>query len=69
MSDEANADLQGKILGMPAAMPFGQGIALTMYPRAIPHGIGIYLAIQSGSSSHGWGWGLDLVQATQACTG
>jgi hypothetical protein len=69
MSDEANADLQGKILGMPAAMPFGQGIALTMYPRAIPHGIGIYLAIQSGSSSQGWGWGLDLVQATQACTG
>jgi hypothetical protein len=53
---------------MPAAMP-GQGVALTLNPRAIPHGIGIYLAIQSGSSSHGWGWGLDLVQATQACTG
>ncbi len=69
MSDEANAELQGKILGPPAATPFGQGIALTLYPRAIPHGIGIYLAIQSGSNSHDWGWGLDLVQATQACTG
>jgi hypothetical protein len=69
MSDEANAELQGKILGMPATTPSGQGIALTLYTRAIPHGIGIYLAIESGSSSNGWGWGLDLVQATQACTG
>ena len=69
MSDEANAKLQGKILGMPATMPDGQGVALTLYPREIPHGIGIYLAIQSGSNSQGWGWGLDLVQATQACTG
>lgn len=68
MSDVANANLQSKILGMPAAMP-SQGVALTLYPPAIPHGIGIYLAIQSGSGSHGWGWGLDLVQATEACTG
>lgn len=69
MSDEANAELQGKILGPPAVTPSGQGIALTLYPRAIPHGIGIYLAIQTGSNSRDWGWGLDLVQATQACTG
>ena len=69
MSDAANAELQGKILGMPTTAPVGQGVALTLNPRAIPHGVGIYLAIQSGSSSQGWGWGLDLVQATQACTG
>ena len=65
MSDEANADLQGKILGMPDAASGGrEGIALTIYPRQIPKGIGIYLAIQSGSNSRDWGWGLDLVQAT-----
>jgi hypothetical protein len=69
MSDEANADLQGKILGMPMPPAGGEGIALTIYPRQIPKGIGIYLAIQSGSNSRDWGWGLDLVQATPACTG
>jgi hypothetical protein len=68
MSDEANAHLQGKILGPLGVHP--RGIVLTLYPRAIPHGIGIYLAIQPGSGhGFGWGLGLDLVQATQACTG
>ncbi len=68
MSDEANADLQGKILGMQADVPPDQ-VALTLSPRAIPPGIGIYLAIQSGSSSSGWGWSLALVQAAPSCTG
>ena len=45
------------------------GVALTLHPRAIPHGVGIFLAIESGSNSRSWGWGLDLVQATQSCTG
>jgi hypothetical protein len=69
MSDEANANLQGKILGWPQVPLNGPGVALTIYPQQIPRGIGIYLAIQSGSNSRGWGWGLDLVQATPACTG
>ncbi len=67
MSDAANANLQSKILGPPGAI--ANGVALTLYPREIPHGVGIFLAIQSGSNSQGWGWGLDLVQATQSCTG
>ena len=69
LSDEANAKLQGKILGLPMPPAGGEGVALTIYPRQIPKGIGIYLAIQSGSNSRDWGWGLDLVQATPACTG
>jgi hypothetical protein len=69
MSDEANAKLQAKILGMSVPTMFGQGIALTIYPQQVPRGVGIYLAIQSGSDSRSWGWGLDLVQATHACTG
>ena len=69
MSDEANANLQAKILGPLMPPAGGEGIALTLYPRQIPTGVGLYLAIQSGSSSRSWGWGLDLVQATPACTG
>jgi hypothetical protein len=69
MPDEANAKLQGKILGPPMPPAGGEGIALTLYPQQIPTGIGIYLAIRSGSDSHSWGWGLDLVQASPACTG
>jgi hypothetical protein len=72
MSDEANADLQGKILGWPLSIRPDQahGVALTIYAHQIPRGIGIYLAVQPESSPHGsWGWGLDLVQATPACTG
>ena len=67
MSDIANANLQSKILGPPGGIT--NGVALTLYPQAIPRGVGIFLAIESGSNSHGWGWGLDLVQATQSCTG
>jgi hypothetical protein len=67
MPDEANANLQEKILG---GMPDIQGgIALTIHRPAIPKGIGIYLAVQSGSGNAGWGWGLDLVKDTPACTG
>lgn len=66
MSDAANSHLQSRILGPVGVHP--RGVALTLYPRAIPHGIGIYLPILSGRGV-GWGWGLDLVQATRACTG
>ena len=72
MSDQANAAAQARILGM-APSPFA-GIALTINKREIPAGVGLFLAVynngQSGSSStQNWGWGLDLVQATPACTG
>lgn len=67
MSDTENANLQSKILGPPGGI--SNGVALTLHPQAIPHGVGIFLAIESGSNSHTWGWGLDLVQATQSCTG
>jgi hypothetical protein len=72
MSDVANAALQAKILGWPSSIQPDQahGIALTLYTRQIPRGIGVYLAVQGQSSPHGsWGWGLDLVQASRACTG
>jgi hypothetical protein len=72
MSDEANADLQAKILGWPLSIRPDQahGIALTIYAQRIPRGIGIYLAIQADSSPDGsWGWGLDLVQTSRPCTG
>jgi hypothetical protein len=70
MPIQQNVNLQSKIIGM---MPDPRaGIALTIYPKAIPNGIGIYLAVQPGVAENGgteWGWGLDLVQATPACTG
>ena len=72
MSDVANADLQAKILGWPSSIQpdHAHGIALTLYTRQIPRGIGVYLAVQGQSSPSGsWGWGLDLVQASRACTG
>jgi hypothetical protein len=72
MSDVANAALQAKILGWPSSIQPDQahGIALTLYTRQIPRGIGVYLAVQGQSSPYGaWGWGLDLVQASRACTG
>jgi hypothetical protein len=77
MSDEANAKLQAKILGMPVAPVTGlapgpvtgPGIAIAIYPQQIPRGIGMYLAVQSGSNREHYGWGLDLVRATPACTG
>jgi hypothetical protein len=77
MSDEANANLQAKILGWSTAPVTGAapgplnglGIALTIYPKQIPRGVGIYLAVQSGSNRQHYGWGLDLVRATPDCTG
>jgi hypothetical protein len=77
MSDEANANLQAKILGYPVAPVTGlgpgpvngPGIAITIHQRLIPRGVGIYLAVQSGSNRQHYGWSLDLVQATPACTG
>jgi hypothetical protein len=77
LSDEANAKLQARILGWPVAPvtglapkpPAGPGIAISIYPRQIPRGIGIYLAVQSGSDRQHYGWGLDLVRASRACTG
>jgi hypothetical protein len=67
MSDEANANLQGKILGMPANA--GAGIALTIHRGAIPAGLGIFLAANTGQGQGAFGWGLDLVVASPACTG
>lgn len=72
MSDVANAHLQAKILGWPSSIQPDQahGMALTLYTRQIPRGIGVYLAVRGQSSPYGsWGWGLDLVQASRACTG
>jgi hypothetical protein len=71
MSDEADANLQGKILGMVPMDPM-KGIALTIDTRQIPSGVGIYLAVQPGVAENGgteWGWGLDLVKTAPACTG
>ena len=71
MSDEADANLQGKILGMVPMDPM-KGIALTIDTRQIPSGVGIYLAVQPGVAENGgteWGWGLDLVKTASACTG
>jgi hypothetical protein len=67
MSDEANADLQGKILGTEPGMS-PRDLALTLSPKAIPSGIGIYLAIER-PDANGWGWSLALVQAAPSCTG
>jgi hypothetical protein len=77
MSDEANENLQAKILGYPVAPVTGlapgpvngPGIAITIHQRLIPRGVGIYLAVESGSNRQHYGWSLDLVQATSACTG
>lgn len=68
MSDEKNADLQEKILGVPTMNP-QTGIALTIYPRAIPTGIGIFLAANTAPGDGGFGWGLDLVVTAPSCTG
>jgi len=68
MSDEQNAELQGKILG-PALMNPSAGIALTIRPRAIPAGIGVFLAANTAQGQGGYGWGLDLVVASPSCTG
>jgi hypothetical protein len=67
MSDVANANLQAKILAAPLSN-LEHGNALTIHTRDIPSGVGIYLGIQPRTKEH-WGWSLDLVQATPACTG
>jgi hypothetical protein len=67
MSDVANANLQAKILAAPLSN-LADGNALTIHTRDIPAGVGIYLGIQPRTKEH-WGWSLDLVQATPACTG
>jgi hypothetical protein len=70
MSTQANAELQTKILPLPAQdNAVLDGIALAFDKQAIPKGIGIYLAIQAGSNYHEWGFSMDLVQDSPACTG
>jgi hypothetical protein len=65
MSDEANARLQSEILQ--PSMHLHSGIALGIHTDEIPKGIGLNLTVQT--SSNGWGWSLDLVQVSPACTG
>ena len=50
------------------------GIAFTIHAREIPQGVGLFIAVSNdgqtaNSGAQSWGWGLDLVQATSACTG
>lgn len=71
MSDQANAELQGKIMPM-NPLPVG-GVAVNIRPSAIPHGIGLYLKAWAASPGTQSGQALslqiDLVQATPRCTG
>jgi hypothetical protein len=67
MSDEANANLQSKILGPAPVMNFRDKVALIIHTAEIPKGIGLNLTVQAGAPS--WGWSLGLVLATPACTG
>ena len=66
MSDPANADLQGKIIG-PGLSASPRYIALVIHAAEIPRGIGLNLTVQTNGS--GYGWSLGLVQASPACTG
>jgi hypothetical protein len=71
MSDEANAELQVKIMPMdPSPL---SGVAINIRPSAIPHGIGLYLKAWAASPGTQNGAGLtlqaDLVQASPQCTG
>ncbi len=66
MSDRANADLQGKIIG-PGLAPDPHAVALVIHTAQIPRGIGLNLTVQV--SRRGYGWSLGLVQASPACTG
>jgi hypothetical protein len=50
------------------------GIAFTIHRQEIPQGVGLFIAVSNdgqaaSSGAQSWGWGLDLVQATSACTG
>ena len=70
ISMQASAEIQTKILPPPAQdIAVRDGIALAFDKQAIPKGIGIYLGIQSGSSYHEWGFSMNLVQDSPACTG
>jgi hypothetical protein len=72
MSDVANANLQGKIIG-PMQLPSGgpgnrlQMVTLTINVAAIPKNIGLNLTVQL--YAHSSGWSLGLVQRTPQCTG
>ena len=66
MSDTADADLQGKIIG-PGQTANPRAIALVIHAAEIPRGIGLNLTVQTNGS--GYGWSLGLVQASPACTG
>jgi hypothetical protein len=71
MSNEANAELQGRIMPM-HPLPIGN-VAVNIRPSAIPHGIGLY--VKAWAASPGTQSGpyldlqIDLVQATPQCTG
>jgi hypothetical protein len=67
LSDQANAHLQGKILGNSFMPEVREGIALVIHANEIPKGIGLNLTVQT--SGHGWGWSLGLVRASPECTG
>jgi hypothetical protein len=71
MSDEANANLQAKI--MPGIPHPASGVVVTISPSDIPHGIGLYLkawAASPGTQSGAYlSMQIDLVRATHRCTG
>ena len=57
-----------------AQSPMPVGIAFTIHTQEIPQGVGLFIAVSNdgqtaSSGAQSWGWGLDLVQATSACTG
>jgi hypothetical protein len=66
MSDTANADLQGRIIG-PGMAADPRAVALVIHTAEIPRGIGLNLTVQADKS--GYGWSLGLVRASPACTG
>jgi len=71
MSNEANANLQGKI--MPVDLSPSAGVAITFRPSAIPPGIGVFLEAWAASlgTSNGPYLSLqvDLVRVSPQCTG
>jgi hypothetical protein len=68
MSDEANAKLQGRILGRPSGMgPPRSKVELAIHTAQIPKGIGLNITVQMSANSYGSSLG--LVEATRACTG
>jgi hypothetical protein len=70
MSNQANAQLQGKIIGQNQLPPKGnflQMVTLTIDVAAIPKNIGLNLTVQL--YAHSSGWSLGLVQRTPRCNG